>query len=183
MSRLASQIKLFRYYKSLGEGAIAQMSDEQLTASIYEGDNSVAVIIGHLHGNMLSRWTGFPEEDGEKEWRMRDGEFERKLTTRSAMLEAWNSGWQCLFDALAPLKDEDMQRITYIRSQGHTIAEAIARQVAHYAYHVGQIVVLARYHVGADWKSLSIPRGGSATYNEARMSGHRQIKHFTDDRE
>jgi len=180
MSQLASQIKLFRYYKTLGEGAMAQMQESDLTQSIYEGDNSVAVIVGHLHGNMLSRWTGFPEQDGEKEWRQRDQEFEFQLTTKNEIDEAWEDGWTCLMRALEPLRDSDMNRITYIRQEGHTIAEAIGRQVAHYAYHVGQIVVLARYHVGEDWKSLSIPRGESATFNQKKMTGQKVIKHFTD---
>eukprot|EP01136_Pigoraptor_vietnamica_P024971 Opistho-1_new@78476 len=137
---LKSADRQFQMYKKLGEGAMAQMTDEQLFVLPNEESNSVAIIVKHLWGNMLSRWTDFLTTDGEKEWRQRDAEFENDINTREALMQKWEEGWQCLFNALGSITDDDLERIIYIRNEGHTILEATNRQIAHYAYHVGQIV-------------------------------------------
>ncbi len=155
---LDSARKVFEYYKSLGEKAIAQINDEALFKAPDEKSNSIAVIIKHLHGNMLSRWTDFLTTDGEKEWRKRDGEFEETLSSRKEVLGLWNEGWLCLFDAIDALTTDDLKTTIYIRNMGQSVAEAIMRQQAHYAYHVGQIVYLARMFNQGDWQSLTIPK-------------------------
>lgn len=162
--------KQFEYYKSLGEKTFAQLSDEQLFFQPNEECNSIATIVKHLWGNMLSRWTDFLTSDGEKEWRMRDAEFVNDLKTREEMLQKWNEGWQCLFDALDSITPENENTIIYIRNQAHTITDAINRQLAHYAYHAGQIVFLGKLMVSTDWKSLSIPRNQSAEFNAEKFS-------------
>ncbi|MCD6064860.1 MAG: hypothetical protein K0R82_2771, partial [Flavipsychrobacter sp.] len=158
---LKSAKRQFQYYKQLGEKAMEQMKDEELFWQPNEESNSVATIVKHLHGNMLSRWTDFLTTDGEKEWRNRDGEFENNWNTREAVLQAWDIGWKCLFDALDNITDEDINRIVYIRNEGHTILEATNRQIAHYCYHVGQIVYIGKMCRNEGWKSLSIPRNKS----------------------
>ncbi len=175
---LQSIRQLFKYYKSLGEKAMAQVPDEGLHFQPNAESNSLAIIVKHLHGNMLSRWTGFLNADGEKEWRNREGEFEDTLDSREAILKAWEEGWQCLFDAIEPLKDEQMEDIVYIRNEGHTVLEAINRQLAHYSYHVGQMVYLARQIRGEGWQSLSIPRGGSEAYNKEKFDHDKGRRHF-----
>lgn len=178
---LSSVKKQFEYYKLLGEKTFAQLSDAQLFWQHNEDSNSVATLVQHLHGNMLSRWTNFLTTDGEKEWRNRDAEFENITNSREGMLAQWNAGWACLFSALDSITDADLERIIYIRNQGHTIMEAINRQLAHYPYHVGQIVFLGKMLSSNPWESLSIPRGNSQAYNHEKFSKPKHKAHFTDE--
>ena len=178
---LKSAKRQFQYYKQLGEQAMSQLKDEELFWQPNEESNSVAIIVKHLHGNMLSRWTDFLTTDGEKEWRNRDGEFENDWTTRDQVLKAWNEGWQCLFNALESITDDDLNSIVYIRNEGHTILEAINRQLAHYPNHVGQIVYIGKLCGNEGWKSLSIPRNKSKDYNADKFSRNKGTRHFTDD--
>ena len=178
---LESARKQFRYYKMLGEKTFEQVTDEQLFHTFSEESNSIATIVKHLWGNMLSRWTDFLTTDGEKEWRNREAEFDNDITSREDLLEKWNAGWNCLFSALDQVTEEDLGRIIYIRNMGHTITEAINRQLCHYPYHVGQIVFIGKMAAGADWKSLSIPRGNSSAYNAEKFAQPKQKKHFTND--
>jgi len=180
-SYLKSIHKQFQYYQMLGQKTIDQLSDEQLFWQYNEESNSVAIIVKHIWGNMLSRWTDFRTSDGEKEWRNREGEFILDFDTRAALQQKWDEGWKCLFAALKPLQADDLEQIIYIRNQGHTIVEAINRQLAHYSYHVGQIVFLGKMIKNEDWQSLSIPRGASATYNAAKFSKPKERGHFTDE--
>lgn len=163
----------------LGDKTIAQIPEERLFWMYNEDSNSLAVIVKHLWGNMLSRWTEFLNSDGEKEWRQRDAEFKNDIQNKTELLEKWEAGWQCLFEAINGLKPEDMERIIYIRNMGHTVTEAINRQLAHYAYHVGQIVFLGKMIRGVDWQSLSIPRGKSGEYNRQKFAAPKKRQHFT----
>ncbi len=157
-----------RRLKELGERAIAQVPPESLGAALDGESNSIAILVQHLAGNMRSRWTDFLTSDGEKPWRRRDREFEAGPGVGAReMLEEWESGWACLFRALAELRPEDLSRTVTVRGEPHTVLEAIQRQLTHYAYHVGQIVLLARHLAGAGWRSLSIPRGESEQFNAA----------------
>ncbi|MES2760690.1 MAG: DUF1572 family protein [Bacteroidota bacterium] len=182
---LRSANRQFTYYKTLGEKAIEQLEPEQLFVSLNEDTNSIATIIKHLHGNMLSRWTDFLTTDGEKEWRNRDGEFDASTTlsnqTKEHVLSIWNEGWDCLFKALEDLKPEQLSDIIYIRNEGHTALEAINRQLAHYPYHIGQIVFYAKLLKKTEWNSLSIPKNKSKDYNSDKFSKDKAKKHFTDD--
>ncbi|MEW4922725.1 DUF1572 family protein [Algibacter sp. 2305UL17-15] len=180
-SYLTSVIKQFEYYKSLGDKTIDQLSFEELQKEFAQDSNSIGIIVKHIVGNMLSRWTNFLTEDGEKEWRQRDEEFIDTYNSKEELISSWNKGWQCLFDAITPLSEDDLEHIIYIRNQGHTVTEAINRQLAHYAYHVGQIVFLGKLVKGGNWKSLSIPKGHSSTYNKDKFSQEKGRRHFTDD--
>lgn len=180
-SYLESVKKQFLYYKMLGEKAIEQLEPEQLFVSVNEDTNSIATIIKHISGNMLSRWTDFLTSDGEKEWRNRDSEFENDLQSKEEVLEIWNKGWDCLENALNSLKPEQLSDIIYIRNEGHTVIEAINRQLAHYPYHVGQIVFYAKQLKKSSWESLSIPKNKSANYNAEKFAKEKEIKNFTDD--
>jgi hypothetical protein len=164
-------LSLFRYYKELSERAMLQVRDEQLFEVIDEGMNSIALIVKHMTGNMRSRWTGFPDLDGEKPGRDRDAEFTDPPGSREALMRIWEEGWSCLFAGLEPLSDEDMVRITTIRGEKHSIMQCINRQVAHYAYHCGQIVFLAKHLRNEEWKCLSIPLGESARFNRRVAAG------------
>jgi hypothetical protein len=156
-------LSALRAYKKLAEKAIAQIKDEELFVKLDEESNSVAVIMKHMAGNMFSRWTDFLTSDGEKPDRNRDMEFViEPKTTKDEVIEYWERGWKCLFDALDPLRPEDFEKKVMIRGEEHTIVQAINRQLMHYAYHVGQIVFLAKHFRSAEWKSLSIPRNKSA---------------------
>jgi Protein of unknown function (DUF1572) len=177
---LTSIRKQFEYYKLLGEKTFSQVSDEQLFLQHNENSNSIAMIVQHLAGNMLSRWTDFMTTDGEKEWRNRDEEFEPVLNKRSEMLVKWEEGWACLFAAIDSLQTSDLEKIIYIRNQGHTIMEAFNRQLAHYPYHIGQIIFLGKMFADNSWTSLSIPRGNSTTYNTGKFSKPKERRHFTD---
>ncbi len=186
-SFLTSAEKQFLYYKTIGEKAISQLEPEQLFFSANEDTNSIYIIVKHLHGNMISRWTDFLTTDGEKETRHRDSEFEDTSTTLSVtekkaeLLQKWNEGWDCLFNALNTLTPEHLSQIIYIRNEGHTVIEAINRQLAHYPYHVGQIIFYAKMLKKGDWESLSIPKNKSIDYNANKFSKDKSIRNFTDD--
>jgi Protein of unknown function (DUF1572) len=170
-SYLQDSRTLFRYYKSLGEKAMAQATDEQLLAVLDPEMNSIAVIVKHMAGNMLSRWTDFLTSDGEKPSRNRDAEFEDPPASREALLRLWEEGWQCLFQALDSLTEQDLSRTVTIRGEAHSVLQAINRQVAHYSYHVGQIVLLAKHFRSDQWQSLSVPRRQSAEFNRRVLAG------------
>jgi hypothetical protein len=170
-SYVEDSLSLFRYYKGLAEKAMAQVTDAQLLEVLDTEANSIAVIVKHMSGNMRSRWTGFPGEDGEKASRNRDAEFSDPAATRETLMADWEAGWSCLFAALDPLGDGDLGRTTTIRGEAHSVMQAINRQVAHYAYHCGQVVLLAK-HLNADgWQSLSVPRGRSQEFNQRVQAG------------
>jgi hypothetical protein len=177
---LESAIKQFEYYKLLGEQTFAQVPEDRLFWQYNEESNSIATIVKHLSGNMQSRWTDLLTTDGEKAWRDRDWEFENDLQTKIAMLALWDKGWQILLDSLSSLQVADLEKIIYIRNQGHTVMEAINRQLAHYPYHIGQIVFIGKM-ASSGWQSLSIPRGGSQLYNAGKFARQRQRSHFTDE--
>ena len=171
---LEDALAVFRKYKKLGEDAIAQLSDEEFFALIDAEANSVAVIVKHLAGNMRSRWSDFLTADGEKADRDREAEFRLEAqTTRAEVLRWWEEGWGYVFAAVEPLKGADLERTVTIRSEPITVLVAINRQLTHYAYHVGQIVLLAKHFKSADWKSLSIARGQSETFNQAMREGEK----------
>jgi len=173
---LNSVKKQFEYYKLLGEKTFAQVADEKLFWKYNEESNSIAAIVKHLWGNMLSRWTDFLTTDGEKEWRKRDAEFENDITTRKELIDKWNEGWNCFFNALNTLADDDLQKEIYIRNEGHTLLEAINRQLAHYPYHVGQIVFIGKMVADNNWASLSIPKGNSKAFNDDKFSKPSPLK-------
>jgi hypothetical protein len=160
-------IREFKRLKSLADGAMSQITDEQFFASPGTDDNSVAVIVKHMGGNLISRWTDFLTSDGEKPGRNRDLEFEITVDdTRQFLMQQWESGWAALFSALEPLNDTDLERTVAIRGESLTVLQAINRQLAHYSYHVGQIVYVAKHYAGSSWRSLSIPKGKSAEFNK-----------------
>ena len=163
---LTSCIKRFGEYKSLGEKTFAQLSEEEFHFQPNEASNSIAVIIQHLHGNMVSRWTNFLTEDGEKPWRKRDAEFEARLLTKKDLMVLWEEGWNVVLESLSSFTEEDLLKTITIRSQPLIVIDAINRQMAHYSYHVGQIVYLGRWMKNGEWKSLSIPKGDSLTFNK-----------------
>lgn len=181
MSYLKSAERQFLYYKKLGEQAMEQTEDKMLFLQPNEESNSIAIIVKHLWGNMLSRWTNFLTEDGEKPWRERDAEFDNDIKTREELLSKWHEGWQCLLHAIGGLTENDLERIIYIRNEGHSVVEAINRQIAHYSYHVGQIVFIAKMIKNEGWKNLSIPRNKSKEYNTGKFSEEKTIRHFTDE--
>ncbi len=178
---LESIKKQFLYYKTIGEKAIDQLEEPKLFISFNDDSNSIANIVQHLSGNMLSRWTDFLITDGEKENRNRDAEFEATLKTKTELLESWNQGWNCLFMAINSLNTEQLSTIIYIRNEGHTVLEAINRQLAHYPYHIGQIVYIAKMLKQTEWTSLSIPKNKSNSYNTDKFAQEKSIKNFTDD--
>ena len=170
---LDSVIKRFKEYKSLADKTFEQLNDADMLFAPNEASNSIAVIIQHMHGNMLSRWTNFLNEDGEKSWRKRDEEFEAQQFSKQQLLEKWNEGWKTLLDTLASLDEKDLLKTITIRSQPLTVVDAINRQMAHYSSHVGQIVYIGKWIKGAAWKSLSIPKGASRQFNkEMQQSRH-----------
>ena len=163
-------VKALRAYKKLAEKAIAQLHDDEFFVTLDEESNSVAVVMTHMAGNMLSRWTDFLVSDGEKPNRNRDMEFVIDAqTSKDDVLAYWERGWKCVFDAVEPLTPEDFEKTVLIRGEAHTIVQAINRQLMHYAYHIGQIVFLAKHFRSAEWKSLSIPRNRSAEFNASLM--------------
>jgi hypothetical protein len=170
-SYLRDAEKTLRYYKHLGERAIAQASDDALMVCLDTESNSIALIVKHMAGNMRSRWTDFLTSDGEKPNRDRNTEFEAPPGNRAELLAMWDEGWKCTFEALAPLSDADLGRTVLIRKEPHSVMQAIQRQVAHYSYHIGQIVFLAKHCAGERWTSLSIPRGKSTDVNARARSG------------
>ncbi len=182
-SFIDSSIKQFKYYKSLVDKSVDQLNDIQLFEAYAksEENNSIAVIMQHIMGNMLSRWTNFISEDGEKPWRNRESEFACLIKTRTELLPKWDSAWDVLFDTLSKLEKEDLEKTVYIRNMGHSVVEAIQRQLCHYSYHVGQIVFEAKQHLGEQWLSLSIPRGESKSYNDSKFALKKRKAHFTDE--
>lgn len=168
-SYLLSAIQQFEYYKSLAEKTFAQVSDEQLLWQYNAECNSIAIIVQHMYGNMISRWTDFLTTDGEKESRNRDIEFEIVISTRVEMMQRWSEGWECTFAAIKPLSENDLMRTVFIRGEAHSVVEAINRQLAHYAYHVGQMVFIGKMVADKNWKSLSVPRGESQQYNAEKF--------------
>ena len=163
---LDDALSSFRAYKKLADKAIAQLKDEEFFVTLDEEGNSVAVVMKHMAGNMLSRWTDFLISDGEKPDRNRDMEFMiEPHTSKDDVLAYWDRGWKSVFDALEPLRPEDFEKKITIRGEEHTIVQAINRQMTHYAYHIGQIVFLAKHFRSAEWKSLSIPRNRSSDFN------------------
>ncbi|HKW17670.1 MAG TPA: DUF1572 domain-containing protein [Terriglobales bacterium] len=170
-SYIEDSLSLFRYYKKLAEGAMEQVTDEQLFTALDEEMNSIAIIMKHLAGNMRSRWTDFLTSDAEKPGRNRDSEFVEPPKTRKELMNVWNAGWQKLFQALEPLSDADLERKVLIRSEPHSVMQAVNRQIAHYSYHCGQIVFLAKHFKGSAWKSLTVPRNKSADFNRRVLAG------------
>ncbi|MGO9259327.1 MAG: DUF1572 domain-containing protein [Bryobacteraceae bacterium] len=170
-SYLADSLSLFRSFKKLAERAIEQVPDEQLFTTLDAESNSIALIVKHIAGNMRSRWTDFLTTDGEKPDRNRDTEFEDPPATRAALLEMWEEGWARVFQALEPLSDADLGRTVYIRGEAHSVMQAINRQLAHYAMHVGQVVLLAKHFAHQDWRPLTIPRRKSAEFNQRVAAG------------
>ncbi len=181
MDYLDSVKKQFAYYRHLGTQTIERLNDEQLVWQPDDDNNSIGIIVKHLWGNMMSRWTDFLSSDGEKEWRKRDEEFENDGLTKKSITLMWNEGWDCLEKALAEITNDDLDRIIYIRNQGHTVMEALNRQLSHYPYHVGQIVFLGKMILGKEWTSLSIPKGNSQVYNADKFSKEQHRGHFTDE--
>lgn len=180
-SYLNSVTKQFEYYKNLGDNTFDQLDEDHFFWESHPEGNSVAIIVKHMVGNMMSRWTNFFIEDGEKPWRDRDDEFVNSFSSKQEVIDAWKKGWDCLFDAISVLKDKDLESVLYIRNQGHTITEAINRQLCHYAYHIGQIVFIGRTLKKEQWVSLSIPKGQSNFYNKEKFEKDKERKHFTDD--
>jgi len=170
-SYLKDSIELLLYYKGLAERAMAQVPDEALNRAPDAESNSIAIIVKHLAGNMRSRFTDFLSSDGEKPDRNRDGEFEAPPKTRAELMALWEAGWQRVFSALAPLREENLADRVLIRSEAHSVMQAINRQLAHYAYHIGQIVYVAKHFAGANWSALTIPRGKSEEFARRVASG------------
>ncbi|HEU5366337.1 MAG TPA: DUF1572 family protein [Hanamia sp.] len=166
---LDSVIKRFLVYKALGDKTMEQLDEENLFWQYNDASNSIAIIVQHLWGNMLSRWTNFLTEDGEKEWRERDAEFEKVIRTKEELIIKWDEGWDCLFDALKSLTKVDLDKTIYIRKEPLTVIDAINRQLAHYSYHVGQIVYIGKMQLNDRWISLSIPKGNSKEFNDKMM--------------
>jgi hypothetical protein len=170
---LESAKKQFTLYKTLGEKTINQVPEEKLFWQFNPESNSIGSIVKHPWGNMRSRFTDFLTTDGEKQWRNRDTEFENDIKTREELLNKWNEGWKCVFDALDSLTGEDLQKNVFIRNEKHSVMEALNRQLTHYAYHVGQIVFLGKMVCGSEWKSPSIPKGQSDQFNAEKFSSRK----------
>lgn len=163
---LQTAVKRIKYYKELGDKTFAQLTDADFHFQPNEASNSIAIIIQHMSGNMLSRWTDFLTADGEKGWRNRDIEFEEQNMSGQELITFWEKGWECFLDALNSLTEEDLLKTIYIRSEGLTVMDAIHRQLAHYPYHVGQIIYIGRMIKNENWQNLSIPKGRSGDFNK-----------------
>jgi hypothetical protein len=170
-SYLEDSLSLLRQYKRMADGAMAQVTDAQLFATLDAESNSIAIIVKHIAGNMRSRWTDFLTADGEKPDRNRDTEFENPPASRVELLSIWEDGWQRAFSALEPLTDADLTRKVTIRGEPHSVMQAINRQIGHYACHIGQIVFLAKHFQSANWRTLSVPRNRSAEFNRKVAAG------------
>jgi len=168
---LDSVKKYFHQQKSLGDKTIEQLDENQICWQYNENSNSIAIIVQHLWGNMLSRWTNFLTEDGEKKWRDRDSEFEPVIKTKEELKQKWEAGWQCVFSALDSLTEKDIDKTIFIRKEPQTVIDAISRQLAHYSNHVGQIVYVGKMILNEQWDSLSIPKGNSKDFNKKMMEG------------
>lgn len=172
--------KLFLFYKSLGEKSMSQLEEQSLFWRPNETSNSIAIIVQHLSGNMLSRFTDFYISDGEKPWRQRDAEFEPVLSNQKEVMAAWEKGWDCLMNIVNNLQAENLLQTVFIRNEEHTVLEALLRQLAHYSYHVGQIVFVAKSIADQKWETLSIPKGASQNFNNEKFSKEAERKFFTD---
>src|SRR5467141_4422243 len=172
-SYIKDSIDLFRYYKNLAERAMAQCPDAALFTTLDAESNSIAIVVKHMAGNMRSRWTDFLTSDGERPDRNRDSEFEAPPTTRAELIEMWEHGWKLLFGALEPLSDADLTRTITIRAEPHSVMQAINRQIAHYSYHIGQILFLAKHFAAqsGQWTAVTIPRKKSGEFNTRVASG------------
>jgi len=177
-SFLKSSLLQFRYYKELGEKTIEQVPDIKLSFQINKETNSINTIVKHLSGNMVSRWTDFLNSDVEKEFRNRDDEFNDSIKSKMELMEIWEKGWNVLFDTLEGLSFHDLEKISYIRNEGHTVIESINRQLCHYSYHVGQIVMIGKIICGNKWNPLSIPKGESQSFNLKKFSKPKDRRHF-----
>lgn len=181
-SNYLANVKLqFEYYKSVGDKTFDQISENELFWQYNANSNSIAIIVNHIHGNMKSRWTDFLTSDGEKEWRKRDEEFEDIIKTRGELLKKWEEGWQILFSAIDSINPDNFGTTIYIRNQQHTVVDAFNRQLAHYAYHIGQIVYVAKMTGAENWQSLTIPKGKSKEFNSSKISKGKHDGHFSDD--
>ncbi len=163
---LSAAIRRLKYYKDLGDKTFEQLADSDFHYSPNEESNSIAIIIQHTAGNMLSRWTSFLTEDGEKEWRQRDDEFDIHSYSKQELIDLWEKGWNCFLSAIESLQDNDLLKTVYIRREPLTVIDAINRQLAHYPYHIGQIIYIGKQLRNHDWKNLSIPRRQSQAYNQ-----------------
>ena len=172
-SYIKDSISLFRYYKRMTESALAQCPHEGLFATLDKESNSIAIIVKHLVGNMRSRWTNFLTSDGEKPDRHRDGEFGEPPRTRAELLAMWDAGWKIFLDALDGLTEADVNKTVMIRSEPHSVMQAINRQMAHYASHLGQIVFLAKHFAGDHWKAITVPRKGSSQFTADVAAGRK----------
>jgi len=181
MSKVEAYQKQFSYYRSLAEKSISQIEDALLFEIPSAESNSIAIIMKHMSGNMLSRWTDIFESDGEKSWRDRDDEFVNTFDNRDELITYWDKGWERVEDTLDDIHDDDLETTIYIRNMGCTLHDAIIRQLSHYSYHIGQIVFIARMLKKEGFTSLSIPKGKSKEYNQKRFSKEKEMKHFTDD--
>jgi hypothetical protein len=171
----------FQYYKTLGEKTFSQLEEKDCFWQFDSESNSIAVIVNHLYGNMKSRWTDFLSSDGEKQWRKRDLEFKNQLKTKAEVLNRWEQGWDCVFKSLDSINEDNFNTKIYIRSQEHSVIQAINRQLTHYAYHVGQVVYIGRLIKGSKWKYLSIPKDKSDDFNQEKFSRGKHQGQFTDD--
>ena len=178
---LSSSLKLAQYYQSLGNKTFEQLEEDDLHWMPGIDGNSIAIIVRHLAGNIFSRFTNFLTEDGEKPWRDRDSEFEDDLCNKAEIIARWNESWEHFQKVLQDLEESDLEKTVYIRREGHSVIEAIQRQLTHYAYHVGQIVMIGKMIQRDDWISLSIPKNQSANFNKKKFDQEKQIRHFTDD--
>jgi len=178
---LKSVLLQFNYYKELGDKTIDQIPENKLSYKVNAQTNSINTIVKHLSGNMASRWSDFLTTDGEKKWRNREDEFNDTIQSKEDLIHLWNKGWEILFNSLEQLTDDDLEKINYIRNEGHTVVESINRQLCHYSYHVGQLVYLGVLICGKDWNSLSIPKGESDQFNSDKFSKPKTRKNFLED--
>jgi hypothetical protein len=177
---LQAYIKQMKYYKGLADKAISPLNEHQINWQFNPESNSIAMIMRHISGNMISRFTDFLTSDGEKSWRNRESEFDNGEFDLQELINHWESGWKCFLTSVENLVEADLDKIVYIRDEGHTVVQALDRQLAHYPYHIGQIVYISRMIQGADWKSLSIPRGHSDEFNKEKFEIKPERVHFTD---
>ena len=180
-SYLESVVVQFKYNKSLGDKTFNQLTKEELFWQFNNESNSIGTLVKHISGNMLSRWTNFLTEDGEKSWRNRYDEFVNTFKSKQELIDSWEKGWQCLFNGLDEINENNKNTIVYIRNQGHTIPEAINRQLCHYSYHIGQIVVFGKMVKNKNWENLSVPKGASKAYNAEKFSKNKRKEHFAED--
>lgn len=178
---LSSVRAQFQHYKRIAERTFEQIPEDRLFWQHNEVSNSIAILVKHLSGNMISRWTDFLNSDGEKSWRNRDEEFENDISSKAEMMEVWEKGWDCLFDALDSLTHKDLSRKVLIRNEPHSVVEAINRQFAHYSYHIGQIVLIRKMAAGDDWHTLTIPKGKSEQYNKKKFKERKTSRRLSEE--